>query len=386
MKLFHFHNSTPGGVNTVINNLIYFQQDTTLDQKIIHTYNIDNINVDSPSHKSIAMHDHSFSYSSTWNFVTICKRLSKYITSESDILIAHDWLELGMISTLGLSNPVIFFLHGEYSYYYQLAELHSDNIDVFICVSESISKNLKILLPHRADDIYYRRFPVSIPTIKMDFTKKNKIIFIGRCEKSKGYFILHDIEKNLHKLNCNINWTIVGHGHEAEKELWPSNSTVEFINQLPNFELLKKLHDFDIIILPSSSEGMPISIIEGMKAGVIPLVNDIPGGVQELIQNAVTGYKIKNNNPEEYASHINMLLNDHEKMKYMRLNCIRYASTNFDPIVNTQEIEIIYRKAINQNRAKRKMWVYRSRLDQFFIPNFLVIGLRYFKNRISRIF
>jgi glycosyltransferase involved in cell wall biosynthesis len=132
----------------------------------------------------------------------------------------------------------------------------------------------------------------------------------------------------------------------------------------------------DIIILPSSAEGMPVSIIEAMKTGVVPIVNDISGGIQELVENNVTGFKINDNNPLIYANKIIELCNNPDELKRISNNCINRANVAFDPVINSLSFENLFKQAAKQNKTKIRIHIYGSRLDKIWIPNFIVKGIR----------
>jgi glycosyltransferase involved in cell wall biosynthesis len=121
---------------------------------------------------------------------------------------------------------------------------------------------------------------------------------------------------------------------------------------------------------------MPVSVIEAMKAGVIPIVNDIPGGIQELIENNFTGYKIKNNVPLDYAVTIKMLYNDSDLANKLGNNCMKLGMNMFNPIHNTQAFEALFQQASKKAKKKRRFKIYGSRLDQPWIPNLLVTEIR----------
>jgi len=56
---------------------------------------------------------------------------------------------------------VIQILHGDYDYYYDLAERHQDVIDAFIVGGRTLERKLTARLPERARDVY--RLPYGIP-------------------------------------------------------------------------------------------------------------------------------------------------------------------------------------------------------------------------------
>ena len=111
IKIFHFHNGTGGGVLSVIRNLIAFQQNADIESHVIFTINTDEIkNFKMPLLKGVES-SQVFYYNSQWNFYHTTRQLAKLLIDRDCILIAHDWLELGMVSNLGLNNPVVHVLH-----------------------------------------------------------------------------------------------------------------------------------------------------------------------------------------------------------------------------------------------------------------------------------
>lgn len=381
LSVFHFHNGSGGGVLSVIRNLLYYRQHHEIENHVIYTINKDkNADFQAPGLQGAAT-EQIFYYSAKWNFYHTVKQLAKLLPDEKSVIVAHDWLELGMVSHLGLKNPVVFFVHGDYDYYYQLAVKHCHSIDTFICVSASISKRLKQMLPAEYANIQYVRFPVP-ESAGFAFRSNDilQIIFVGRCEKAKGYYLLPDIERKLQFMGVKVKWHIAGEGSDrpTNQNVWPDDSEVSFYGKLPQQAISQLLLKMDLLVLPSLAEGMPVSVIEAMKAGVVALVNNLPGGVQELVVDGKTGYRIEDNLPERFATVITNLNDDKELLRSISKEASSVANHLFDPLSNTNEIEITLIDAMGKIKPKNPFNVYGSRLDQKWIPNIIVTFARKF--------
>ena len=201
MRVYHFHNGSGGGVLSVISNLLKFSNNPEIENHTIYTINKDIATKFKINELEGAVSGQLFYYSPKWNFFYTCRQLAKLLPDSNAVIAAHDWIELGMMSNLGLQNPLVFFLHGDYEYYYQLAKLHEKAIDQFICIAQSIQTKLSGLITSRQTDIQYNRFPV--PEVNYNPEKKNngKIIFIGRLTDGKGYPLLPVIAKKLLEQN-----------------------------------------------------------------------------------------------------------------------------------------------------------------------------------------
>ncbi len=383
IKVYHFHNGKGGGVLSVIKNLLKYSQTPAIENHVIYTINKLNQPNYAIHNLKGALSEQVFYYSSNWNFYYISKMLAKLLPDEQAIVVAHDWLELGVLSSLGLRNRVVMFLHGDYDYYYQLARAHDSAINQFITVASNIKNRLKVLLPNRANDVIYLRFPVPDITFKKEESFKNNIIFIGRLTEDKGYHLLPVIDELLKNENIFLHWHIVGNKPQNSncKASWGGDSSVQLYGDLKNEEVFRVLQSMDFFILPSLAEGMPISLIEAMKAGVIPLVNDINGGIEELVTDNITGLKIANNQPWLYARGIRLLIKQKEKFAEISANCSSLANELFSPIKNTilieHQITELYRKPVRYKPSKR---IYGSLLDQPWIPNFITRALRVIKS------
>ena len=74
-------------------------------------------------------------------------------------------------------------------------------------------------------------------------------------------------------------------------------------------DIAKFLHSIDIFVLTSLWEGMPISLLEAMAAGLPAVVTDT-GGVREIISNGDTGFLVEPHNISVMAEKTIALLKD----------------------------------------------------------------------------
>ena len=363
---------------SAIRNLLLYHQSTEIENHVIYTIDADKNNEYSVPGLQGAASERVFYYSSRWNFYYTCKQLAKLLPGENAVIVAHDWMELGMVSNLGLQNPVVQILHGNYDYYLDLAVKHSRWINAFIVVAADIKTKLLGMLPQRSADIYYNKMPVPEVKGKQGHSLLSKIVFVGRCEERKGYFVLPKIAKLLAETRNYFEWHVIGEGslEKDNQELWTSGVNVQFYGVLTNKEILAMLPSFDYLILPSLAEGMPLTVVEAMKAGLIPVVNELSGGMQEIVCNGITGFRVTNNAPDRYAEIFTILKQDHLLANNISENAKEIANRQFNPYKNTSFIENVMIKATQQVNQKPPRKIYGSRLDQLWIPNLITEFLR----------
>ncbi len=386
MKVYHFHNGAGGGVLSVIKNLLLYKQQDDIENHVIYTINKDLVEKFEILHLDGAASEQVFYYSPKWNFYYTCKQLAVLLPDEKTLIIAHDWMELGMASNLGLQNPVIQILHGDFDYYYELAKINSPVIDAFVCISSKMSGSLKNKLPNREDDIIYLNFPVqSVESKNRENDKLHLIYFVRDLkEERKQFSTIVEVARQLSDTPNDYYFTIAGGGMMAKEffDLWPEGmkESVNFLGVQKNEEIITLLTGQDIFLLPSLAEGLPVSLVEAMKAGVVPLISNWDGAVDDLVSAGNTGYYCNKGDSVAYARRIKELNGDRSFLNKLSFNCMQRANIIFDPVENTKKFEILYGTvAAKRTRKKIPSKVYGSRLDHPLIPNFISSSIRKFK-------
>ena len=82
---------------------------------------------------------------------------------------------------------------------------------------------------------------------------------------------------------------------------------VEFIGTTDDVPRI--LGEADILVRPSLSEGMPLTVLEAMACG-LPVVASTVGGNGEAVQDGVTGYLVPPADTRALADRISELLDD----------------------------------------------------------------------------
>jgi glycosyltransferase involved in cell wall biosynthesis len=384
IKIVHFHNGKEGGVFSVIKNLINFQQSYSIENHIIYVINIDELNDFKIPVLPNAKSQKVFYYSSQFNFYYTCKQLAKLVPNDQAIIIAHDWLELGMVSNLGLNNPVIQILHGDFDYYYELSIKHHLNVDFILCVSSVISENLNKIL--KSDKVIDWRFPIpDMEKNKILFDTLNIAYFVGDLkEERKNYSILPKIDFILSERKIKVNWLIAGGGlKESENRLlWNQSidNRMEFYGFLDDIQINELLKKCNAMILPSFKEGLPVSVVEAMKRGVVPFISFWDGAVEGLVIEGETGFYADPLSAEDFADKIEFFIKNKELRNKMCSNAKRRADQIFNPV---NSVEVFENIALSLKPSKGiKFKAYGSRLDNEFIPNFMVSLLRKLKRNV----
>ena len=145
------------------------------------------------------------------------------------------------------------------------------------------------------------------------------IISVGRCHWIKGYTFVLDAMSILRKEKVDYNYTIVAGGTDQENILYQIhdlglNECVSFINdELSHDEVLKKVSECDLFLLPSLEEGISNAVIEAMALG-LPVISTDCGGMGEIIKNGENGFLVPVRDADSMAGTIRKFI-DLDEMK-----------------------------------------------------------------------
>ena len=189
-----------------------------------------------------------------------------------------------------------------------------------------------------------------IPSKKMNNSEKLfKIISVGRCHWKKGYTFALDAMAILKKEKMLYHYTIIASGDDYEHINYQIqdlglNGFVSFINGLSHSNLIERVSESDIFILPSLEEGISNAVLEAMALGV-PVISTDCGGMTEIINNGENGFIVPV-----------------RESKIMAEKIIEYFGMNRE-----KKIKIIKnaRQTINNNLLEKQI----TMMKQFYINN-----------------
>ena len=194
--------------------------------------------------------------------------------------------------------------------------------------------------------------------IKIDKDKKKKelgltnsgpIIGLGvRLTEQKGITYLLKAMPEVIKVFPDITLVIAGEG-QIEDEL-KRETTLLGIDQNvlfagPRLDMPELLKLFDIYVLPSLWEGLPMVLLEAMAAGC-PIIATKVGGVPTVIKHGQNGSLIESENPEALASEIIKLLSNKELRNRYSENGLSQFREKFGADIMTRKYERLYLREI----------------------------------------
>lgn len=370
-----------GGVASVLANLVTHRGPAAMPASVVFTHN--RHDPDARYEGALRSHlrgvvEHALPYE---NRYAVLRRLARAIPAGGGVLVCNDGLELEAAALRDPGRMVVQILHGDYEYYYALAERHAAAIDVFVACSERIARVLRERLPARAESVVHLRHGVALPArVRTPAAGALRLLFVGRLDAAKGVLDLPAIDRALRERGVAARWTVVGAGpaEAALRERWRAAPDVEWRGRLDNAAVLALCAEHDAFVLPSRAEGFPVALLEAMGTGVVPVVSDLPSGIPELVLHGSTGYVAPVGDVPAFADAIAALDRDRDRLEAMSEAARRLVAERHDVRAQTAAYEALFARwrELRRPRAARLPLPAANRLDRPWLPNALVYAVR----------
>ena len=157
-------------------------------------------------------------------------------------------------------------------------------------------------------------FLPNISNLNTNYSQK-VVVSVGRLSKEKGFLRLIDIWKLIQDSSEFKDWKlhIVGDGELKEKienKIKDLNLTNSIILKPFTKDVESEYLSASIYAMTSHFEGLPMVLIEAQSYALPTISFDIATGPRDIIEDDKSGYLIKDNNLNEYATKLKTLMQD----------------------------------------------------------------------------
>lgn len=279
--------------------------------------------------------------------------------SENDIIVAY-WANrpATIAALLAEDHPeikTISFAHGGDIYasrvnhpHFPLQDWALHRMDRVLSVSDAGRDHLRTTFPEFHDRIQTHRLGVVSTDIKnpKNTTETLQILSLSSLVEVKRVQL---IAQAMPFITRKIRWTHIGDGPERNNILryltdLPPHIEIVFLGKLPHDSVLQylKTESIDLMLNTSSSEGVPVSIMEAYSHGIPVVATDVGGNSEIVLQEHIIP---PDSNSEDIAKIINGWSEDsqiREKVKIIQLE-------HFDSTKNAQKFTSIIDEITNEN-------------------------------------
>lgn len=217
-----------------------------------------------------------------------------------------------------------------------------DNSDLLVLLSESFKGELSFLT-NRKNLNNVIVIPNSTQITKQTYNKEKEILYVGRINTTQKrvdllikiwYRICHDFP----------DWklTIVGEGDELEslikqaKQLGTIN--IHFTGRQDPIPYYKRA---SIFCLTSSFEGLPMTLIESLNYGVVPVIFNSFAAASDIVEDYWNGRLINSFSIDDYVSALIALMTSTDKIAIYREHAIESAEKYDINLIGNQWLSIL---------------------------------------------
>lgn len=170
------------------------------------------------------------------------------------------------------------------------------------------------------------------------------ILFAGKLEDRKGY---RDLIKALAGVDLQgFRLKLAGNGEvDSAKKLAQKcgvSSSTDILGWQSESEMRRLYSESKIFILPSHAEGLPMSLIDAMSAGCIPVISYV-GGIPDVCSKD-NSIQVLFGDPSNIAEGITKAINDSKSGSIISKNAINTAKNEFSASSISAKLEHLYRE------------------------------------------
>jgi glycosyltransferase involved in cell wall biosynthesis len=178
-----------------------------------------------------------------------------------------------------------------------------------------------------------------------DFLQPSKILFLSRVIKAKGVHELLSAFKRLSEERPDIELRIAGDGDERTRLEARTESesirNVTYLGFVNGDDKNTELENATLLVLPSYTEGIPLSILEGMAVG-LPVVTTPVGGIPDFFEDNRMGKLVKVRDINSLYHAIVELVDNPKLSNEIANYNRRFARENFSPACFVSKLQTIY--------------------------------------------
>jgi glycosyltransferase involved in cell wall biosynthesis len=226
--------------------------------------------------------------------------LKAYLGREPTIYVPnYDDRHSAVVPTLPPHVRVLGIGHSDDPHYYRHILTLAPYWDAVVAVSSSIAAHLADLIPALESRMSVVPYGVAVPPEFRGAVRQSGnpllAVYAGRIvQYQKRVFDLLRIAEETAERGSSARFTVAGNGDDqdvfAERAGNIASRNVDRVGSLANDEILTLLGKSHAFVLPSSFEGLPVSLLEAMANGCVPVVSAIRSGIPELIDHRVNGF------------------------------------------------------------------------------------------------
>jgi glycosyltransferase involved in cell wall biosynthesis len=221
-----------------------------------------------------------------------------------------------------------------------------NNVTNIIVLSETWRRSIETITNNKRIEVIVNPARPHSGSAKTKAKDSRTLLFLGRIGRHKGIYVLLDAMARLMKNDVDVRLVCAGDGDVDKAKAVVTNLGLQdkveihdWIDEAKRNELLELA---SIYVLPSYGEGLPMSIVEAMSAG-LPIVATPVGGIPQAVTDGMEGLLVPVGDSHALSDAIEKLLGDQDYRDAMGRRALAKFNAHFSANVVLQQLESLYR-------------------------------------------
>jgi glycosyltransferase involved in cell wall biosynthesis len=222
----------------------------------------------------------------------------------------------------------VLWLQADDGDYYEQAYRLGRYCNALVCVSEQIRRNVADLHPRIGERAHViHNTSVAARDVADELRHDDErisIVYTGRLiQYQKRILDFVHLADALERLGMPFRISLIGAfpPHDEAARLFPERAarhlgrgTIEVLGRLGRDDILRQLEANDFFVLLSDFEGLPLSLVEAMARGCLPIVAEMESGIPELVESGRNGLVMHGRDYDEWARVLDELWRDRTRL------------------------------------------------------------------------
>ncbi|MGQ7274707.1 glycosyltransferase [Marinobacter sp. V034] len=287
--------------------------------------------------------------------------------NEFDVIHSHGYkfnILMGLLPRKMRSIPLVVTLHGYVNakrytkmwLYEVLDRFVLKRIDK-VCLVSPHMKSLSVIKKLSPEKVIVieNGLPASISNSKKeipkeisDFTNEHSfnLLAVGRLSPEKNFAEIIRVLASGEFKKRNIGLSVIGDGSlfyqlKMLRDECGLAEKVQFFGY--RSDVVEIMSEFDLLVMPSLTEGLPVTLLEAMREG-LPVIASNVGGLPSVLDNGNAGFIYQAD--KENALHCSLLsiINDSARLAEMSISAKSQFSSRFSSVVMAGSYKLVYEK------------------------------------------
>ncbi len=266
--------------------------------------------------------------------------LKEFCEQQSPCVIVpnYDYLTSAISPALSSKVGILGIIHSDDVEHYDHANRLGRYWNAFVCSTQYLAANLSGINPQFQERLRVIPYGIPVPERAVppvsDSSQPVRIVYCARLmQHQKRVLDLVKITAELERRSVPYQLTVIGEGSEEGqlRAAWKrqiERGSVIMTGRLSREEMLTEISRNEVFLLVSQFEGMPISLLEAMARGLVPVVSDIPAGIPELVLSGKTGFVAPVGDTKKFAECIATLGSERSLLSTLAEQAYEHILTN----------------------------------------------------------